>query len=152
MKIPGFLSDPKFSGLIQFVKFGIVGLSNTVISYGIDMLCYYVILAPMAWPSNVKIIVASVLAFVISVTNSYYWNNRYVFSSGERKTLLQHLLAYVRVVVCYAFTGLLLAPALRVWMNDLGLPYWLSGLACLVVTIPLNFVMNKFWAFGDRRG
>lgn len=152
MKIPNFLSDPKFSGLIQFVKFGIVGLSNTAISYGIDMLCYYVILAPMAWSSNVKIIVANVLAFVISVTNSYYWNNRYVFGSGERKTAVQHLAAYLRTVMCYAFTGLLLAPALRVWMNDLGLPYWLSGLACLVVTIPLNFVMNKFWAFRSSRG
>lgn len=143
--------DPKFSPLLQFIKFGIVGLSNTAISYGIDMLCYYAILAPMAWSSNAKIIVANVLAFVISVINSYYWNNRYVFGSGERKTLLQHLLAYARMAACYAFTGLLLAPVLRVWMNDLGLPYWLSGLACLVVTVPLNFVMNKFWAFRGSR-
>ncbi len=147
MKMPDFLSDPKYSGLIQFVKFGIVGMSNTAISYGIDMFRYYVLFAHVSWPENAKILIAATLAFILSVTNSYYWNNRYVFGSGERKTAVQHLAAYLRAVMCYALTGLLIGPALKLWLNGRGMQYWLSSIACLVVTIPLNFVMNKFWAF-----
>lgn len=33
MKMQSFFSNFKFSALIQFVKFGIVGLSNTAITY-----------------------------------------------------------------------------------------------------------------------
>ena len=35
-------SNPKTAALLQFVKFGLVGVSNTAISYGIEMLCFYV--------------------------------------------------------------------------------------------------------------
>lgn len=150
-RLSELLRGPRLSALVQFVKFGLVGLSNTAISYAVDMFCYYVLLAPAPWPENVKILSSAVLAFVISVTNSYYWNNRYVFGSGERKTAAQHLRAYVRTVMCYALTGLLIGPALKLWLNDRGMAYWLSSIACMVVTIPLNFVMNKFWAFRGNR-
>lgn len=151
MKTPDFFLDPKFSSLIQFFKFGLVGLSNTAISYGIDMFCYYVLFASVSWPENTKILTSAILAFAVSVTNSYYWNNRYVFGSGEKKTAIQHLAAYLRTVMCYGVTGLLIGPALKLWFNSCGMQYWLSSIACLVVTIPLNFVMNKFWAFRDSR-
>lgn len=151
MKMSGFFSNPKFSTLIQFVKFGIVGMSNTAISYGIDMFCYYVLFAHVSWAENTKILITATLAFALSVTNSYYWNNRYVFGSGERKTAGQHLAAYLRTVMCYGLTGLLIGPALKLWLNSRGMQYWLSSIACLVVTIPLNFVMNKFWAFRGSR-
>lgn len=147
MKLSELLRDPRFSALIQFIKFGVVGLSNTAISYGVDMFCYYVLLAHVSWPEKAKILFSAVLAFVISVTNSYYWNNRYVFGSGERKTAAQHLRAYLRTVMCYGLTGLLLGPALKLWLSGQGMQYWLSSIACLVITIPLNFVLNKFWAF-----
>lgn len=151
MKTSSFLSDPKFSALLQFVKFGIVGLSNTAITYGIDMFCYYVLFAHVFWPEDTKILITAVLAFVVSVTNSYYWNNRYVFGSGERKTALQHLGAYLRTVMCYGLTGLLIGPAIKLWLNGCGMQYWLSSLASMVVTIPLNFAMNKFWAFRNNQ-
>lgn len=133
----------------QFFKFGIVGLSNTAISYSIDMLCYYVILPQVSWPDEIKIVVSNALAFAVSVTNSYYWNNRYVFGAGEGKTLRQHLSAYLRTVLCYGITGLLIGPAFKLWLNGRGVRYWLSSVCCLVITIPLNFVMNKYWAFGN---
>ncbi|MDY5325750.1 MAG: GtrA family protein [Gemmiger sp.] len=140
------------AALLQFVKFGIVGVSNTAISYGIEMLCYYVLFMNVPWSESVRILATSVLAFVVSVTNSYYWNNRYVFGSGTKKTVRQHLTAYLKTVACYGVTGLLLAPAIKVYVTALGVPYWLSSLGALVVTIPLNFILNKFWAFRKSGG
>ena len=60
--------------LIQFVKFGIVGLSNTLISY-------VVYVAGVRF--GMHYLLASILGFVISVLNSFYWNNKYVFEIGR---------------------------------------------------------------------
>ena len=144
------LEGGKFAPLVQFVKFGLVGVSNTAISYGIEMLCYYVLFRNVAWDEKVKIAVISALAFIVSVTNSYYWNNRFVFAQGK-KSAPEHLKTYLKTMACYALTGLVLAPALKIWLNGLGWPYWLASLASLAVTIPLNFVLNKFWAFGKKK-
>ena len=133
--------------LFQFIKFGIVGVSNTAISYGIEMLCYYVLFVNVSWPDNVRIMLTSILAFAVSVTNSYYWNSRYVFQAGKRRSFSEHVLAYLKTVACYGVTGLVLAPALKMYVSGLGVPYWLASLGTLVITIPLNFLLNKFWAF-----
>ena len=29
-------------------------------------------------------------------------------------------------------------------------PFWLASISTLIVTIPLNFVLNKFWAFAKK--
>lgn len=151
MRLTELLKSSRLAPLIQFIKFGLVGLSNTAISYSIEMFCYYVLFLHAPWSENAKILVTAVLAFTISVTNSYYWNNRYVFGVGEKKTVGQHLAAYLRTVMCYGLTGILISPALKLWLNSRGMAYWLSSIVCLVITIPLNFVMNKFWAFHSSR-
>lgn len=132
---------------IQFIKFGMVGVSNTLISYGIEMLFYYVIFVNAAMTSNTKVIVTSTVAFIISVSNSYFWNNRFVFRSNENKDWKKHLKAYGKTVIAYGVTGLLLSPAFKLFLNGNGVPYYLASLASLIITIPLNFVLNKFWAF-----
>ena len=131
----------------QFFKFGLVGLSNTAISYGLDMLGFYVILAKVQWPDRLKIAVISIVAFVISVSNSYFWNHRYVFREAKDYTIKMHLTALTKMAASYAFTGLLLGPLLKVWIYEAGVPYWLSGPLTLIVTVPLNFLLNKLWAF-----
>ena len=143
------LEQGKLAPIVQFVKFGIVGVTNTGISYGIDMLCNYVLFANTGWDQGIKTVVNSAIAFIISVTHSYYWNNRFVFAQG-RKTWKEHLASYGKTVACYALTGLIMAPLMKNWMVDRGMAYWLASLLTLVVTIPLNFLMNKFWAFRKK--
>ncbi|MDO4482995.1 MAG: GtrA family protein [Clostridia bacterium] len=146
-KLKELLRNPSLGGLLQFIKFGLVGVSNTLISYSIEMLCYYVLFAASPMQESVKIFVTSLIAFIISVTNSYYWNNRFVFKSGAKLKVREHLGRYLRTVVCYGLTGMLLAPVMKMWLSGIGVPYWLASMGTLIVTIPLNFVMNKFWAF-----
>lgn len=133
--------------ILQFIKFGIVGVSNTAISFGIEMLCYYVLFVNVAWPDNVRIMLTSILAFAVSVTNSYFWNSCYVFHDSTCRSLSEHARAYLKTVACYGVTGLVLAPSLKMYISGLGIPFWLASLCSLIVTIPLNFLLNKFWAF-----
>lgn len=160
------LENSRFAPLIQFVKFGLVGVSNTIIQYVFEMLWFYVVFRNATFPGiigllgrfglaaepdQVRVVIATLLAFVISVTNAFVLNNRFVFKAGEKPSRGQLLRAYGRTVLCYALTGIVLAPILRLWLVGLGLPYWAVSLMSLVVTIPLNFLMNKFWAFAGRK-
>ena len=144
------MEQSRLAPLVQFVKFGMVGVSNTLISYGIDMLGFYVIFAGVSWPERLKIAVVTAIAFAVSVINSYYWNNRYVFKDSVRKTVGDHGKALLKMTACYALTGLVLAPLLKVWVHERGVAYWLASLLTLVATVPLNYLLNKCWAFRRR--
>lgn len=163
-KIKALLQNEKLSSLIQFIKFGLVGVSNTAISYGIEMLCYYVffkntkfigilnllaLLGISTDGNNVKIVITTTIAFVVSVSNSYFWNNRYVFGSGK-KSFSEHFKTYFKTFACYGITGLILSPIIKILLTKISVPFFIASLGALVITIPLNFVMNKFWAFKSK--
>ena len=134
------------NNLVQFVKFGIVGLTNTAISYGLNVLVLK-ILQPyhLSW----DYVVANVVAFVLSVLWSFYWNNKYVFTKqeGESRSIWRTLL---KTYVSYSFTGILLTNVLSwVLIDQLGVSKYVAPLINLVISVPLNFLINKLWAFKD---
>jgi len=135
---------------MQFVKFGIVGLSNTVIAY----LIYsglLILFEKMRWFPNADYLIASVISFVLSVLWSFYWNSRKVFvvKEGEERKLLP---ALIKTFISYSFTGLILSNILLViWVKVFGISKFIAPLINLVVTIPLNFIINKFWAFKTKK-
>ena len=160
-----WLENSRYAPLLQFIKFGLVGVSNTLIQYAIEMLCYYALfrnatfdgivaflggLGLAVTSEQVKVVLTTSMAFVVSSANAFILNNRFVFRAQEKPTPAQTLKAYGKTVLCYAFTGLLLAPVLRLWLGGWRIPYWAASLMSLVVTIPLTFLMNKFWAFAGR--
>ena len=137
------VSEEKIEILAQFIKFGLVGLSNTLLSYAIYLLTL-LILSPLklSW----DYFVASVLSFVLSVLWSYFWNNRFVYKQDSKKRSFWKSL--FKTYLSYAFTGIILGNILLyVWVALLGIPKTLAPLLSLVITVPLNFLLNKYWAF-----
>lgn len=135
------ISDEAWDKLFQFVKFGVVGLSNTLISYVV-----YVVFVAL----GIHYLVASLVGFFASVINAYYWNNKYVFQSeqGEQRVWWK---AFLKTVASYAGTGLVLNNILLIlWVEVAGLPEMLGPIVNLFITIPLNFLLNKYWAFKKR--
>lgn len=124
--------------LIQFLKFGIVGLSNTFVSLAI----YYVFL----WIDQKLYLIGNVVGWVVSVANAYYWNNKYVFGDGQ-KGFIQMLKKMAKTYLSYGATFLLSTLFLYIEVDILGLSSVISPFINLVITIPLNFLLNKFWAF-----
>ncbi len=146
-KILGLLnidvSDSKISNFSQFVKFGIVGVTNTLLSYVIYLIVL-LLMKPLcvSWDAYV----GSVVAFVLSVLWSFYWNNKYVFKSnvGERNIFK----SLIKTYISYGFTGFILSNVLLfLWLNILGIPKMIAPLVSLVVTVPANYLLNKYWAF-----
>lgn len=136
-------------GVMEFVKFGIVGLSNTLISY----LIYLVVLNVLdKYELLIKFdyFIANIVAFVLSVLWSFYWNNKYVFKveDGKERNVF---LALIKTYMSYAFTGLLLNNVLAyVWIDVLGINKNVAPLITLIISVPINFVINKLWAFKSK--
>ena len=136
--------DSGIDGLIQFIKFGIVGVSNTVLSYVINVLVLL-----MMRPMNVAwdYFASNIISFLLSVLWSFYWNNRFVFvaKEGEHRNVWKALL---KTYIAYGFTGIILNNLLSwVWVSVLGISKYIAPLINLIVSVPLNFVINKLWAF-----
>ena len=58
----------------QFVKFGLVGVSNTAVS----MAVYYIFL----WISPNLYMVGSILGTILSIANAFFWNDKFVFTGN----------------------------------------------------------------------
>ena len=63
------MQKPWIAKCWQFIKFGIVGVSNTLISLAVYQLALNAL--------GLHYLAANALGLVISVVNAYYWNNRY---------------------------------------------------------------------------
>ncbi|MCR4746666.1 MAG: GtrA family protein [Lachnospiraceae bacterium] len=152
--------------LVQFIKFGLVGASNSIIYYLVEMLSYYrifintdfspivVILLKIGISLSVdeiKVVVVTAIAFIISVINSYFWNSRYVFNKDGNMGVKQHVAAFLKTVLCYGVTGLIISPIIKITLKNIGIAYWITSLVTLMLMLPLNFILNKFWAFGSER-
>ena len=130
------------TGVYQFVKFGIVGASNTLIAYVIYSICVYI---------GIHYLIANFIGFFISVLNAYYWSDRFVFKKreGESRSTIWTL---AKTYVAYGSTGLLLASILLyLYVDKLQISEYIAQLLVLVITIPLNFVINKFWSFKTKK-
>lgn len=118
---------------MQFIKFGIVGLSNTAIGLG----SYYLFLW-LGW----HYMLANVMSWIISVFNAFYWNSKYVFDTSS-----SWLRALFRTYVSYGVSFVIGAIVLYILVEWCGISDVIAPLLVLIITIPLNFVLNKFWAF-----
>jgi putative flippase GtrA len=119
--------------LIQFIKFGIVGVSNTAIGLGTYYLFLYL---------GCHYMVANVLSWLISVFNAFYWNNKYVF-----KTATSWTKALIKTYISYGFSFGVGCVVLAILVEILRVSPKVAPLLVLLITIPLNFVLNKFWTF-----
>lgn len=125
----------------QFVKFGIVGVSNTAISYAVYLLCVKL---------GVHYVIADGLGLVISTINAYYWNNRCVFGDGTKKTFREHFVTWLKTLTAYGGTFVLNSLMLVFWVEILHVPEAFAPLLNLLITIPVNFVINKYWTFRKK--
>ena len=72
------LTEYQWNNLIQFVKFGLIGLSNTVISYIVYLISLFVF-NHFQFSLYADYLIAQVIAFILSVLWSFYWNSQFVF-------------------------------------------------------------------------
>lgn len=150
----------------QFIRFGLVGVSNTLVSY---------VAYALTFKLTDNYFLANVLSWLISVLNAYLWQNLFVFreDTGAQKRIWWKVL--VKTYLAYAFTGLFLNNVLLwLWVDVIDISRFAAGFIAfladyglkmsgrefagyvgpflnMVFVIPINFVMNKFWAYRQEK-
>lgn len=153
----------------QFIGFALVGVSNTFISeVGYAILIYF----------GMHYIPASFISFSLSVVNAYYWNSRHVFNSqinrsekGFRVTMKRFGKTYIAYFGGYVAHALLLAFWVEIvklsqymsvpseWFIGMGIEKFtpdflgelLAAVLNLIITVPMNFLLNKFWVYKKKK-
>ena len=127
------ISDKQWQELIRFIKFCIVGVSNTAISLGIYYI--FIVFDPKLY------IIGNIVGFVVSVLNSYFWNSRFVFKKTDEKakTLFKTFAAYGSNL----FIG---TAILYIFVDVIKISEFIAPLLGLLITVPLNYFINKNWA------
>ena len=144
------LTDTRKIALEQFIKFCFVGLSNTIVAY-ITYVVVVFILQKANVLTNVDYYVGNVISWIVGVAWSFYWNNRFVFNEEKREGRAIFA-ALLKCYASYAFSGLLIQNLLSwLWVDQLGISKYIAPIINLIVTIPLNFLLNKFWAFKKNK-
>jgi putative flippase GtrA len=157
----------KYQTLWQFIKFALVGASNTVVNLIVYMTFCHII--------GTNVHVANVTAFMVSVLWGYFLQSRFVFKENEDAEKRVWWKTLIKTYVAYSFTGLFLTEILLIfWLDFVNLSQYLTPLAQwlkaninftmsevklaetivpfmnMVVTVPINFCVNKFWAYKQK--
>lgn len=154
------------NNIIQFIKFSLVGVLNTVISEGgYAILIYF----------NMHYLPASWIGFSVSVLNAYFWNSRYVFREQEEREKRVWWKSFYKTYLAYLGGYVLNALLLVLWMDVIRFERWMNVPAAwfaaagypgfdanflagvlaaavnLFLTVPVNYLVNKYWAFGQKK-
>ena len=146
--------------VLQFVKFGSVGLCSTVLDYGF----FYVFFALCGLDKNL----AQILSTLIAMTNSYFVNRYWTFGKTGG-VQCGEIVRFVVVNLCSLLTTLL---CLNLFHDVFGfctlfervlafadISFDLGGergvMFCKILALPfsilVNFLGNRLWVFGKKK-
>lgn len=118
---------------LQFIKFSLVGVSNTSIS----LICYTIIVK-----LGLYYIIANVLAYGVGMVNSFILNKRWVFKSKNSVGSTAIKFTLVNLGALSASTFLL-----YLCVSIIGLNKILAQVVVTFLVLIINFSANKIWAF-----
>lgn len=122
----------------QLLKFGLVGVFNTLISLAI----YY---AFVCFDEGLYL-VGNVVGWIVSVANAFFLNDHFVFKN-EKRGINTQLKKVAKTYLSYGATFLLNTLLLYLEVDTLSWSPVMCPVLNLLATVPANFVLNKFWTF-----
>jgi putative flippase GtrA len=131
----------------SFVKFTINSLVNT----GVFLLFYYLVLLLKS-----NYFMANTAGFVISVISTYYCNKKFIFKDDKNKKLKteselrDEMNRVIKTYAAYGMTFCLTTIMLFFEIDRLKMSSILAPIINSIITLPINFALNRFWVFGQK--
>jgi putative flippase GtrA len=123
--------------VVQFVKFGLVGVSNTLLTFAIYTLLLKVF--------GVWYLAASAIGFAVGATNGFLLNRRWTFREHVGDSLTPVRWAVVQGLGLAVNLGLL-----YVFVHDAKLDKLLAQACATIVVTISTFFANRAWTFRMR--
>ena len=120
--------------IIQFIKFGIVGISNTLLT----ALTIWILLKLL----HCSDYVSNLIGYIVGLLNSFIWNRKWTFESKTKvsDTLFKFILTFA---ICY----LLQLGNLYLLLHFTHIDSYICQLLSIVVYTIINFILNKNYTF-----
>lgn len=157
----------------RFIKFAIVGAIGAVIDAGTLFLLQWTILAPVEPNKDIKVWIASTIAFLAAVISNFTWNRYWTYPDSRSRPIRRQLVQFatinvigwigrsIWVTTAYAWLGALLMPLVLPEIQIFRPGYvpsvsaeaklgtmaaWLIG---VVIVMVWNFLANRYWTYND---
>lgn len=137
----------KNSAIIQFIKYSLVGVMNTLITFILIFVCKSFL--------GINEYVSNALGYVGGLINSFIWNKKWVFKS-DKKAHIEALKFAIGFLLCYGVQLLFVwaiyeHTMLKTYELNLGFytfgGYGITTLLGNVVYTLANFCYNRFITF-----
>ena len=127
----------KFTDVGQFVRFSLVGVSNTLI--------FYAVYLGVLW-LGFSFVAAAAAGTTIGIVNSYVLNKIFTFRSGKKSSgkQLGEKIRFVTVYVAQYFVNI---AVISVCVNIFGIRPELAGLPAIGIAVIVSFLGHKYWTF-----
>lgn len=119
---------------IQFIKFGIVGVSNTLLT-AITIWILLKVFHSSDYISNFA-------GYIIGLINSFIWNRKWTFASKSKMGI-----TVFKFIVTFAISYLFQLGNLYLLLHFTHIDSYISQLLSIVVYTCINFVLNKYYTF-----
>jgi len=139
----------------RFFKFAIVGISGTIIDFGI-----FNLLLHMQFNS----LIASTISFIIAVFNNFYWNRNWTYPESKIQSIAPQLIKFSSVSVA----GLLIRTILYKLLEQPSINFTESMLSeniyfsaevigknislafVIIIVLFWNYLANRFWTYKNN--
>ncbi len=144
---PFIKSEKRRIALLQFINFAFIGVINTFIDFGIyTLLTRYTTFFHYSEESSAfpwRIILASILSFLVATTFSFFSNRTWTFKQKEKPTLGEAAKFYSTTS-----SGIVISSGLLyVLVHAFGMFDLYAKIFSTIVTIFWNFILKRFWVF-----
>jgi putative flippase GtrA len=148
---------------LKALAFGLVGVVNTVVDYGVFLLARAVfqnspaVLATFASasyscrcsdPATIALIAANTISWIVAVSGSYVMNSSITFAAESGRKLTWR--AYFTFVASGVAGWLANTAMLLVAAEILLLPVWLAKVVAILASFAVNFSLSHFVVFRAR--
>lgn len=131
----------KRKGVTQVAKFGVVGLSGTIIDLGIYNLLSILL--------GVNIYFARTISFILAATNNYFLNRKWTFRSTEKKVVRQYGQFFLVSAIGLCL-NLLIMRLLQTFASRFSSEILRKNIPVIIAIIIVfiwNYMANKMWTF-----
>src|ERR1700730_4505985 len=132
--LPGLARRVEAPLLVQLMKFGIVGVSNTLLSFAV----YTLLLKGF----GVWYIAASAIGFIAGATNGFLWNRAWTCRGHVGDALTPVRWMVVQGTGLFANLGLIYT-----FVSGAGLDKLLGQACATAIVTVLTFLANRAWTF-----
>ena len=120
---------------MQLLKFCAVGASGYVVNLCVFAACVELF--------DMHHLVAATAAFVVAVTNNFWWNRHWTFRARGGHAGFQAARFFTVSIAAFVVA----ATILELLVSVAGVPELPAQAISIVAATPLNFIGNKMWSF-----